>query len=292
MTAKLLDGKTLAAQLRKTIQQQINAKVAQGWRSPTLAVILIGQDPASQIYVRNKRVACSEVGIISQAYDLPENTSTEQLLTLLTQLNEDERVDGILVQLPLPTHIDSAFIIEHITPHKDVDGFHPYNVGCLALRLPALRPCTPKGIMKLLAHTEVDLAGLESVVIGDSAIVGRPMALELSASRCTVTLCHDKTRDLAAKIRVADIVVSAVGKPHLIDGEWIKPDAIVIDVGINRLPEGRLVGDVDFVIAQQHASWITPVPGGVGPMTVACLLENTFISYQSALEAKKIVGKP
>ena len=290
MTAKLLDGKALATQLRKTIQQQVNAKVAQGWRSPTLAVVLIGQDPASQIYVRNKRIACSEVGIISQAYDLPEDTSTEKLLTLLTQLNEDDRVDGILVQLPLPSHIDSSFIIEHIIPQKDVDGFHPYNVGCLALRMPALRPCTPKGIMKLLAHTEMDLTGLEAVVIGDSAIVGRPMALELSASRCTVTLCHDKTRDLAAKVHSADIVVSAVGKPHLIVGDWIKPNAIVIDVGINRLLDGRLVGDIDFSIAQQHASWITPVPGGVGPMTVACLLENTFISYQLAMETKKTIG--
>jgi methylenetetrahydrofolate dehydrogenase (NADP+)/methenyltetrahydrofolate cyclohydrolase len=290
MTAKLLDGKALATQLRKTIQQQIHAKVAQGWRSPTLAVVLIGQDPASQIYVRNKRIACSEVGIISQAYDLPEDTSTEKLLTLLTQLNEDDRVDGILVQLPLPSHIDSSFIIEQIIPQKDVDGFHPYNVGCLALRMPALRPCTPKGIMKLLAHTEMDLTGLEAVVVGDSAIVGRPMALELSASRCTVTLCHDKTRDLAAKVHSADIVVSAVGKPHLIVGDWIKPNAIVIDVGINRLLDGRLVGDIDFPIAQQHASWITPVPGGVGPMTVACLLENTFISYQLALETKKTIG--
>lgn len=284
MIAKLLDGKALAAQLRKTLQQQIDAKVAQGYRPPTLAVILIGQDSASQIYVRNKRVACAEVGIISQAYDLPEDTSTKELLTLLTQLNADERVDGILVQLPLPAHIDSAFVIEHIVPHKDVDGFHPYNVGRLALRMPALRPCTPKGVMKLLAHTQVDLVGLESVVIGDSAIVGRPMALELTASRCTVTLCHDKTRDLAGKVHAADIVVSAVGKPHLIPGEWIKPEAIVIDVGINRLADGRLVGDVDFATAQHYASWITPVPGGVGPMTVACLLENTFISYQSALE--------
>lgn len=284
MTAKLLDGKALAAQLRKTLQQQIHAKVAQGWRSPTLAVILIGQDPASQIYVRNKRVACLEVGIISQAYDLSEDTSTEELLTLLTQLNEDKQVDGILVQLPLPAHIDSTFIIEHIIPHKDVDGFHPYNIGRLALRLPALHPCTPKGVMKLLAHTEMDLAGLEAVVVGDSAIVGRPMALELSASRCTVTLCHNKTRDLIAKVRSADVIVSAVGKPHLIPGEWIKPAAIVIDVGINRLADGRLVGDIDFATAQHYASWITPVPGGVGPMTVACLLENTLISYQSTLE--------
>lgn len=283
MTATLLDGKALAEQLRTTIQHQVKVKVAQGWRSPTLAVILIGHDSASQLYVRNKRIACTEVGIISKAYDLPQETSAQKLLELLDQLNADNQVDGILVQLPLPLHINGDLIIEQIVPHKDVDGFHPYNLGRLALRIPTLRPCTAMGVMKLLAHTQRNLVGLEAVVIGDSAIVGRPIALELLAARCTVTLCHDKTRDLETKVHAADLVISAVGKPNLVPGHWIKTGAIVIDVGINRLPSGQLVGDVDFEAAQNRAAWITPVPGGVGPMTVACLLENTFNSYQSRL---------
>jgi methylenetetrahydrofolate dehydrogenase (NADP+)/methenyltetrahydrofolate cyclohydrolase len=276
MTAKLLDGKTIAAGLRQSVKKQVQARIDQGLRPPGLAVVLVGDDPASQVYVRHKRNACAEVGIISKYFDLSENTSQEKLLALLDQLNEDNEIDGILVQLPLPDLMDSELVIERIVPEKDVDGFHPYNLGRLAVRMPLLRPCTPKGIMTLLAHAGIELVGLDAVIIGESNIVGRPMALELLNKRCTITVCHKYSRDLMAQVRNADIVVAAVGKPHLIPGDWIKPGAIVIDVGMNRLDDGRLVGDVDFVAASQHASWITPVPGGVGPMTVATLLENTL----------------
>jgi len=274
--AKILDGKAVAKALRQSLQQQVQARIDQGIRPPGLAVVLVGENPASQVYVRHKRNACAEVGIISEAYDLKGNTSKKELLNLLDKLNEDNHIDGILVQLPLPAHIDSELVIERIVPHKDVDGFHPYNVGRLALRLPKLRSCTPKGVMTLLAQTGVELAGLDAVIIGQSNIVGRPMALELLAARCTITICHSRTRDLPAKVRNADIVVAAVGKSLFITGDWIKPGAIVIDVGMNRLDDGRLVGDVDFDAASKNASWITPVPGGVGPMTVASLLENTL----------------
>jgi methylenetetrahydrofolate dehydrogenase (NADP+)/methenyltetrahydrofolate cyclohydrolase len=281
MTAKILDGKALAAQLRQTLKQQVKARIEQGLRAPGLAVVFIGSNSASQVYVRHKRNACAEVGVISKAFDLPENTSQEELLTLIDKLNKDVEIDGILVQLPLPSHIDSEKIIESIVPYKDVDGFHPYNVGRLALRMPLLRSCTPKGIMTLLAHTGIELAGLDAVIIGQSNIVGRPMALELLAARCTITVCHSRTRDLIAKVQNADVVVVATGKPALVSGEWIKEGAIVIDVGMNRLKNGRLVGDVDFATASQRASWITPVPGGVGPMTVATLLENTLQAVQN-----------
>jgi methylenetetrahydrofolate dehydrogenase (NADP+)/methenyltetrahydrofolate cyclohydrolase len=230
--------------------------------------------------VRQKQNACQEVGIVSKIWSLSTAVSPTELLDLLNQLNEDNEIDGILVQLPLPSHIDSELAIEKIIPHKDVDGFHPYNVGRLALRMPLLRSCTPKGVMTLLAHTQVNLEGLDAVIIGQSHIVGRPMALELLAARCTITVCHSRTRQLADKVRQADIVVAAVGKPNLIQGDWIKPGAIVIDVGMNRLADGKLVGDVDFASASQSASWITPVPGGVGPMTVASLLENTLQAAQ------------
>ncbi len=276
MTAKLLDGKSIAARLRQSVKKQVQARIDQGLRPPGLAVVLVGDDPASQVYVRHKRHACAEVGIISKSFDLSENTSQERLLALLDQLNEDNEIDGILVQLPLPDLMDSELVIERIVPEKDVDGFHPYNLGRLAVRMPLLRPCTPKGIMTLLAHAGIELVGLDAVIIGESNIVGRPMALELLNKRCTITVCHKYSLDLMAQVRNADIVVAAVGKPHLIPGDWIKPGAIVIDVGMNRLDDGRLVGDVDFVAASQHASWITPVPGGVGPMTVATLLENTL----------------
>jgi methylenetetrahydrofolate dehydrogenase (NADP+)/methenyltetrahydrofolate cyclohydrolase len=276
MTAKILDGKALAAQLRQRMQRQVQERVIQGLRPPGLAVVLVGENPASQVYVRHKRNACTEVGIVSKSYDLPKNTSQEELLALLDQLNEDVEIDGILVQLPLPAQIDSETVIERISPYKDVDGFHPYNVGRLMLRMPLLRPCTPKGIMTLLAHANINLAGLDAVIVGQSNIVGRPMALELLAARCTITICHSRTRDLAAKVRGAEVVVVAIGKPNLVQGDWIKPGAVVIDVGMNRLENGRLVGDVDFAAASQQASWITPVPGGVGPMTVASLLENTL----------------
>ena len=276
MTAKILDGKAIAKELRLSLQEQVQARIDKKIRPPGLAVVIVGDNPASQVYVRHKRNACAEVGIISKAYDLKENTSQEELLNLLDKLNEDNDIDGILVQLPLPAHIDSELVIERIVPHKDVDGFHPYNVGRLALRLPKLRSCTPKGVMTLLARTGVELAGLDAVIIGQSNIVGRPMALELLAARCTITVCHSRTRDLPAKVKNADIVVAAVGKPLFVAGDWIKPGAIVIDVGMNRLDDGRLVGDVDFDTASKNASWITPVPGGVGPMTVASLLENTL----------------
>lgn len=276
MTAKILDGKTIAAQLRQEIQQQVQTRITQGLRPPGLAVILVGENPASQVYVRHKRNACAQVGIVSKTYDLPETTSQQELLALLDQLNEDIEIDGILVQLPLPVHIDSEAVIERILPHKDVDGFHPYNVGRLALRMPLLRSCTPKGIMTLLAHTQLPLEGQDAVIVGQSNIVGRPMALELLAARCTITICHTRTRHLEKKINEADILVVAVGRPHLVSGEWIKPQAVVIDVGMNRLDDGKLVGDVDFATASQRASWITPVPGGVGPMTIVSLLDNTL----------------
>ncbi len=272
MTAKILDGKAIAAQQRQLVKAQIEKLE----RAPGLAVIRVGDNPASEVYVRNKRNACAEVGINSQAFELPANTSEDDLLELLDKLNNDDDMDGILVQLPLPDHINSDLVLERILPEKDIDGFHPYNIGRLALRMPLLRSCTPKGIMTLLAHTGIDLTGLDAVIIGQSNIVGRPMALELLAARCTITVCHSRTRNLQEKISNADIVVAAVGKPNFVKGEWIKPGAIVIDVGINRLENGKLVGDVEFEAACQRASWITPVPGGVGPMTVATLLENTL----------------
>lgn len=276
----IIDGKRIAAELRQQLTQQVTQRTAQGLRPPGLAVILVGQNPASQVYVRNKRNACAEVGILSKAFDLPAETSETELLDLLDQLNADATIDGILVQLPLPAHIDSQKVLERIVPDKDVDGFHPYNVGRLALRMPQLRSCTPKGVMTLLASTGVSLAGLDAVVIGQSNIVGRPMLLELLAERCTVTICHSRTKNLADKVCQADIIVAAVGVPEMVKGNWIKPGAIVIDVGMNRLETGKLVGDVEFATAQPRASWITPVPGGVGPMTVASLLENTVQACQ------------
>jgi methylenetetrahydrofolate dehydrogenase (NADP+)/methenyltetrahydrofolate cyclohydrolase len=280
MTANIIDGKSIAAQLRQQLTQQVAQRVAQGLRPPGLAVILVGHNAASQVYVRNKRSACAEVGIVSKAFDLPSETTESQLLDLLDQLNADTTIDGILVQLPLPAHIDSQHVLERILPDKDVDGFHPYNVGRLVLRMPQLRSCTPKGVMTLLAHTGVKLEGLDAIVIGQSNIVGRPMLLELLAARCTVTICHSRTKQLADKVRQADLVVAAVGVPEMIQGDWIQPGAMVIDVGMNRLDTGKLVGDVEFSTAKERASWITPVPGGVGPMTVASLLENTVQACQ------------
>ncbi|MGE6080513.1 bifunctional methylenetetrahydrofolate dehydrogenase/methenyltetrahydrofolate cyclohydrolase FolD, partial [Aeromonas veronii] len=237
-----------------------------------------GADPASQVYVGSKRRACEEVGFLSRSYDLSATASQEELLALIDQLNADSHVDGILVQLPLPDHFDTTQVLERIQPDKDVDGFHPYNVGRLAQRIPALRPCTPKGIMTLIETTGVKTHGLHAVVVGASNIVGRPMTLELLLAGCTTTTCHRFTRDLEEQVRRADLLVVAVGKPNFIPGEWIKPGALVIDVGINRLADGSLVGDVEFETARSHASFITPVPGGVGPMTVASLMENTLIA--------------
>lgn len=276
MSAQILDGKAIAQELRNDIKQQVSNRLAQGKSQPGLAVILVGENPASQVYVRNKKNACQEVGFKDIAYDLPASTTEAELLSLIDELNQREDVHGILVQLPVPEHINAEKIIEAITPAKDVDGFHPYNVGRLATRTTLLAPCTPHGVMTMLAKTGINLRGLNAVVIGASNIVGVPMSLELLNVRATVTICHSATKDLAEKVRQADLVVAGVGIPKLVQGEWIKPGAIVIDVGINRLDDGTLCGDVDFDTAKENASWITPVPGGVGPMTIATLLQNTL----------------
>ncbi|KQQ54579.1 bifunctional 5,10-methylene-tetrahydrofolate dehydrogenase/5,10-methylene-tetrahydrofolate cyclohydrolase [Pseudomonas sp. Leaf127] len=281
MTAKLIDGKAIAASLRQQIAERVAERRQQGLRTPGLAVILVGSDPASQVYVSHKRKDCEEVGFLSQAYDLPATTTQVELTDLIDRLNDDTQVDGILLQLPLPAHLDASLLLERIRPDKDVDGFHPYNVGRLAQRIPLLRPCTPKGIITLLQSTGVDLYGLDAVVVGASNIVGRPMAMELLLAGCTVTVTHRFTQDLAGHVARADLVVVAAGKPGLVKGEWIKPGAIVIDVGINRQADGKLVGDVVYDTALPRAGWITPVPGGVGPMTRACLLENTLYAAET-----------
>lgn len=282
MTASLIDGKAIAKQLRDSVKERVNLRIKNGQRAPGLAVILVGCDPASEVYVGSKRKACEEVGFISRSYDLPRTTSEQELLKLVHELNNDDAIDGILVQLPLPEGLNADLIIEHINPLKDVDGFHPFNVGKLALRQPGLRPCTPKGIITLIESTGVDPKGLDALVIGASNIVGRPMGLELLLAKCTVTSTHRFTKDLESKVRNADLIVVAVGRPNFIPGEWIKEGAIVIDVGINRLDDGRLVGDVGFDVAKERAAFITPVPGGVGPMTVASLIENTLIACEQA----------
>ena len=281
MSAQIIDGKAVAAELKKTIKIATEQRISEGKRKPGLAVVLIGGDPASQVYVGSKRRSCEEIGFKSDSYDLPESATEEELLSLIDTLNNDDEIDGILVQLPLPSHINTDTVIEHIAPNKDVDGFHPYNIGRLAQRNPQLRPCTPKGVMTLLQSTNVDLHGLEAVVVGASNIVGRPMALELLLAGCTTTVCHRWTKDLEFHVRRADLLVVAVGKPNFTPGEWIKEGAIIIDVGINRLEGGKLTGDVEFDVAKEKAAWITPVPGGVGPMTVATLMENTLLSAES-----------
>jgi len=276
MTARLLDGKSIAVGLLQQVKERVSRQRGLGLRPPGLAVIMVGMNPASQVYVRNKRQACEKAGITSFSRDFPENISQDELLAHIDQLNADPHVDGILVQLPLPAHIDTETVIERIDPHKDVDGFHPYNIGRLAVRLPTMRPCTPHGVMKLLEYTDQPLLGQNAVVVGASNHVGRPMALELLLAGCTVTTCHRFTRDLEQQVSRADILVVAVGKPNLVKGTWIRPGAVVVDVGINRLPDGKLAGDIEFEVAKERASWITPVPGGVGPMTVAVLLLNTL----------------
>jgi methylenetetrahydrofolate dehydrogenase (NADP+)/methenyltetrahydrofolate cyclohydrolase len=276
MTARLLDGKAVADRLNDEVRGGVDARRAAGRPAPGLAVVLVGENAASQLYVRNKRRMTESVGMRSFAFDLPANAPEDDLLDAIDRLNADGDVNGILVQLPLPGHVSAERIIERIDWRKDVDGFHPYNIGRLVVRLPTLRPCTPYGCMRLLAETGIDLVGLHAVVIGQSNIVGRPMALELLMARCTVTICHSATRDLPALVRQADIVVAAVGTASFVKGDWIKSGAIVIDVGINRGGDGKLVGDVDFAAARERASWITPVPGGVGPMTIATLLANTL----------------
>lgn len=280
MTARIISGTELSKNIKANIATKIAGHIAQGKRAPGLAVILVGADPASQVYVGSKRRSCEEIGIFSKSYDLPETTSESELLSLIDELNYDEAIDGILVQLPLPKQIDSTKVIEAIAPHKDVDGFHPYNVGRLCQRIPILRSCTPYGVMKLLETTGVNLYGKHAVIVGASNIVGRPMALELLLGGCTVTVTHRFTRDLESHVRQADILVVAVGKPEFIPGEWIKEGAIVIDVGINRGVDGKLKGDVDFAVAVERADFITPVPGGVGPMTVAMLMQNTLQAYE------------
>ncbi|MDP1597443.1 MAG: bifunctional methylenetetrahydrofolate dehydrogenase/methenyltetrahydrofolate cyclohydrolase FolD [Methylotenera sp.] len=280
MTAQIIDGKAIAENLLTSIKARIDQRLHNNKRAPGLAVILIGADPASSIYVRNKRLACEKVGVRSVAYDLPMSTTESELLTLIEQLNQDDTIDGILVQAPLPPQIKDEHVIERISPKKDVDGFHPYNIGRLAVRQPTLRSCTPFGVIKMLQASNIDLMGLDAVVVGVSNHVGRPMGLELLLAGCTVTSCHRHTKDLRKIVASADLVVAAAGKPGLIKGDWIKPGAIVIDIGINRLPDGRICGDVDFNAAKECAGWITPVPGGVGPMTVATLMENTLLSLE------------
>ena len=280
MTAQLIDGKAIAAIVRQEVATQIEARIEAGARAPGLAVVLVGNDPASHVYVSNKHHACEKAGIHSIQHELPNDTTQQALELLIDQLNEDDSIDGILVQLPLPAHLDAEPLLERILPSKDVDGFHPYNLGRLAQRLPALRPCTPRGIMTLLEKTGLTVRGMNATVVGASNIVGRPMALELMLAGCTTTVCHRFTRDLEIHVGRAELLVVAVGKPGIVKGEWIKPGAIVIDVGINRQDNGRLIGDIDFAPAQQRASYITPVPGGVGPMTVATLLQNTLESAE------------
>ncbi|QZY89453.1 bifunctional methylenetetrahydrofolate dehydrogenase/methenyltetrahydrofolate cyclohydrolase FolD [Pantoea dispersa] len=280
MAAKIIDGKTIAQQVRLEVAEKVQQRLAAGKRAPGLAVVLVGENPASQIYVANKRRACEEVGFVSRAYNLPACTSEAELLDVIDELNNDDAIDGILVQLPLPAGIDNVKVLERITPDKDVDGFHPYNVGRLCQRAPKLRPCTPRGIVTLLERYNIDTYGLNAVVVGASNIVGRPMSMELLLAGCTTTVTHRFTKDLRHHVEHADLLVVAVGKPGFIPGDWIKPGAIVIDVGINRLESGKVVGDVDFASACERAAYITPVPGGVGPMTVATLIENTLLACE------------
>ena len=273
----IIDGKQIAQKLRNDIAK----KVEKLDRAPGLAVILVGDDPASTIYVRNKDNACKEVGFYSEKINKSANITQQELLDEVIRLNNDDKIDGILVQLPLPKHLDTNLVIETISPQKDVDGFHSENIGKLMQNKANLRPCTPKGVMTMLATTGIDLIGKDCVVVGASNIVGRPMAMELLNAGATVTICNSKTQDLSGKLQRADVIVVAVGVAHLIKGDWIKKGAVVIDVGINRLETGKLVGDVDFESAIKNAGWISPVPGGVGPMTIATLLENTLTAYQN-----------
>ncbi|MDH3588433.1 MAG: bifunctional methylenetetrahydrofolate dehydrogenase/methenyltetrahydrofolate cyclohydrolase FolD [Gammaproteobacteria bacterium] len=280
MTAKIIDGKAIAAKIRLRLRDRVDQRVADGSRRPGLAVVLLGEDPGSKIYVRNKINACAEAGFESRVHHLDSTTTQGDLLALIDELNKDDVIDGILVQLPLPEHIDDNVIIEAISPAKDVDGFHPCNVGLLAQRRPGLRPCTARGVMRLLDEVGAAYKHSKTVMIGASNIVGRPTALELLIAGATVTVCHRFTKDLRSEVERADILIVAAGKPGLVPGDWIKPGAIVIDVGINRLEDGKLVGDVQFDSAVGRAGHITPVPGGVGPMTVAMLLENTLLGAE------------
>lgn len=276
MTAQLIDGKKISQERLQLVSAAVAKRLESGLRAPCLAVVLVGDNPASAVYVRNKKSACQKCGIRSLSYELPASTSQEDLLKLIDELNGNAEVDGILVQLPLPEGLDSQAVLERIHPDKDVDGFHPYNVGRLVVKMPLMRPCTPKGVMTLLEAYGIDPKGKKAVVVGASNIVGRPQALELLLARATVTICHSATENLDKEVGAADIVVVGVGIPNFVKGEWIKPGAVVIDVGINRLEDGSLCGDVEFDVAKERAGMITPVPGGVGPMTIATLLENTL----------------
>ena len=291
MSARLIDGKAIASQLRGSLRQRIADREKAGYRPPGLAVVLVGDDPASRIYVRNKRTACNEVGIHSRDYDLPATTTEAEILDLIDRLNVDPEIDGILVQLPLPPHVSEIDVIERIDPVKDVDGFHPYTVGRLSQRIPVLRPATPYGVMMLLRQIGVPVKGQHAVVVGASNHVGRPLAMELLLAGATTTVCHRFTKDLRRHVADADILAVAVGKAGLVPGDWVKPGAVVLDIGITRLADGRLAGDVDFAGASKRAAWITPVPGGVGPMTIAMLLENTLtaaISGPALLQAREL----
>jgi methylenetetrahydrofolate dehydrogenase (NADP+)/methenyltetrahydrofolate cyclohydrolase len=280
MSAKIIDGKAIAENLLQDLKKEIDVRSKKGIRNPSLAVVLIGSNPASSIYVKNKRLACEKIGVKSIAYDLPNETSEKELLTLIETLNNDTSIDGILVQSPLPSHINNDVIFENISPLKDVDGFHPKNIGLLAIKRPQLRSCTPYGVMKLIKATQLAIQGLDAIVVGSSNHVGRPMALELLLGGCTVTICNRYTQKLQQKIELADIVVAAAGIPDMIKGSWIKPGAIAIDIGINRVESGKIIGDIEFDIAKTRAGFITPVPGGVGPMTVATLMENTLLAQK------------
>ncbi len=282
MAAQLIDGRRLASQIHAEVRAAVDERLASGARRPGLAVVKVGEDPASAVYVRNKRRACEELGILSFAFDLPGTTGEARLLGLIDELNADARIDCILVQLPLPAHIARSAVIERIDPGKDVDGFHPYNIGRLAQRIPVMRPCTPYGVIRLLESIGAPFKGQNAVVVGASNIVGRPMCLELLLTGATATVCHRFTADLREHVSRADILIVAAGKPGLIPGEWIRSGATVIDVGMNRLPDDHLVGDVGFEAARERAGWITPVPGGVGPMTVAMLMHNTLYAAQRA----------
>lgn len=284
MCAQILNGNQIRDEIINGLAQQVADATAQGKRAPGLAVVLVGADPASQVYVRNKENGCAKAGIVSFSHKLPAETSEQTLLALIDHLNQDPLVDGILVQLPLPKHLNSDMLLERIDPAKDVDGFHPFNFGRLAQRRPLLRPCTPAGVMTMLAKTKIPLRGLHACVVGASNIVGVPMMLELLNERATVTICHSATKNLQEEVGRADLVVVGVGIPNFIPGSWIKTGAIVIDVGINRLDDGSLCGDVEYAPAADRASWITPVPGGVGPMTIATLLENTVQSWKTRLD--------
>ena len=285
MAAQVIDGKAIAAKVRGRIAGQVEQLKAQGI-TPGLAVVLVGEDPASRVYVGMKKKMCVELGMYSADHELPADTGEATLLELIARLNADERVHGILVQLPLPAHIDTDKVLEAISPLKDADGFHPYNMGRLAIGKPTFQPCTPYGVMVMLEEIGYDLTGKEVVVVGRSNIVGKPVALMCLAKHATVTICHSRTKDLAGVVRRADVVIAAVGKAEMVKGDWIKPGAVVIDVGINRVGEKKLVGDVEYAAAAERASAITPVPGGVGPMTIAMLLQNTLESAQRALKSK------